>query len=138
MTAPIKISTTLPTRRLLGTCLGGLVGAAALWSIVTWLGPWPPAVLTTGLLALGVTAVISTLGLLAIRPWKERPILAWGGLLIALSLGRIVATLGVCLLLYFVARLPASPLLLGALAGLIPVLVGETTVTAGVFRRLSR
>ena len=133
-----QLSTPLPTRRLLTTSLACLAMAAAGWTLITLIGPWPGSVTLQGLLALGITTLVSAAGLLLIQPWRTRPILAWGTLLIALSMGRVVATLGTCLLLYFAARLPAGPLLLGALTGLILVLIGETTVTASVFRKMSR
>jgi len=40
-----------------------------------------------------------------------------------------------CLLLYSAARLPAGPLLIGAMAGLVPVLVAETSIVAKHFQR---
>jgi hypothetical protein len=44
-------------------------------------------------------------------------------------------TIGICLLLYSAARLPAGPLLIGAMAGLVPVLVAETSIVAKHFQR---
>ncbi len=132
------LTTPLPTKRLIATYVACLATAAGGWTLVTLVGPWPGSVTLQGLLALAITTLVSLTGLLLIRPWRTRPVLAWGSLLIALSMGRVVASLGACLLLYFAARLPASPLLLGALSGLMLVLIGETTVTARVFRKMSR
>lgn len=135
MSTPLLPEITLPTQRLLFVAIGGPVVAAVGWSLVTIMGPWDASTTLIGLLAIGVTAVVAVSVTLAIRPWRPRSILAWGGVLIAASMGRIVLTIGICLLLYFAARQPAEPLLIGALAGLVPVLIGETTIAANRFKR---
>jgi hypothetical protein len=126
---------TLPTARLLIAAIGGTALAAAAWTVITLLGPWDNTTTLTGLLGIGITAAVAIIGTMAMRPWQPRAILAWGGVLIAASFGRAIVTIGICLLLYFVARQPAVPLLIGALAGLVPVLIGETIIAAGRFRQ---
>ncbi len=59
----------------------------------------------------------------------------WGGVLIAASIGRAIVAIGICLLLYFAARQSVGPLLIGALVGLVAVLIGETTVAAKQFKQ---
>ena len=135
MTTPEMARITLPTNRLLAVAVGGPMLAAIGWSIVTLLGPWGVTALWQGLVAVGVVVVVSVATTMAIMPWRERTILTWGTTLLAASLGRIAATIGICLLLYSAARLSAGPLLIGALAGLLPVLVGETSVVANRFKR---
>jgi hypothetical protein len=134
MTSPAESAITLPTVPLLGVALGGPTGAALLWMGASFFGSWSETGLWPGLAAIGIAAAVSLGVLVALRPWKPRSILVWGGLLIAASTGRIVATLGFCLLLYSAARQPAAPLLFGAVAGLIPVLAGETIVASRRFR----
>jgi hypothetical protein len=126
---------TLPTAKLLLAVIVASAVAAGAWALITLVGPWDTSTTRTGLLGIGITAAVAIGGTLAMRPWHERSILAWGGVLIAASFGRAIVTIGICLLLYFAARQPAGPLLIGALAGLVPVLIGETTIAAGRFKR---
>jgi len=134
MTSPAETSITLPTVPLLGVAIGGPAGAALLWLGASFIGTWGETGLWPGLAAIGIAAAVSLGILVTLRPWKPRRILVWGGLLIAASTGRIVATLGFCLLLYSAALQPAAPLLFGAVAGLLPVLAGETIVASRQFR----
>jgi len=115
--------------------IGAPAVAAAAWAAVTILGPWDMNTSLIGLLAIGVVACVAVAITLSIRPWKSRAIVTWGSVLIAASMGRIVITIGICLLLYSAARLPAGPLLIGAMAGLVPVLVAETSIVAKHFQR---
>jgi len=115
--------------------LGGPALAAAGWLIATMIGQWGHEGRLPGLMAIGIVAVIAVIAVTLLRPWRGRPILAWGSLLIAASTGRIVATIAICLLLYSAARQPAAPLLFGALSGLVPVLAGETFVASRRFRQ---
>jgi len=135
MSGDMQPAISLPGKPLLGVAVGAPAAVAAMWLIACQFGSWGEAALGPGLLAIGVTAVVSVAVVLLLRPWKPRPILMWGGLLVAASTGRVIGTIGVCLLLYFAARLPAGPLLIGALAGLVPVLIGETTNAARRFKR---
>ena len=126
---------TLPTWPLLMAAIGAPAVAAAAWAAVTILGPWDMNTSLIGLLAIGVVACVAVAITLSIRPWKSRAIVTWGSVLIAASMGRIVITIGICLLLYSAARLPAGPLLIGAMAGLFTVLVAETSIVAKHFQR---
>ncbi|MDP7070359.1 MAG: hypothetical protein QF561_03310 [Phycisphaerales bacterium] len=135
MSSELQPAITLPAKPLFGVALGAPAAIAALWIAICQFGSWGENALGPGLLAIGVTAVVSVTVVVLLRPWKPRPILMWGGLLVAASASRVVGTIGVCLLLYSAARLPAGPLLIGALAGLVPVLIGETTIAARRFKR---
>ncbi|MDP7029341.1 MAG: hypothetical protein QF733_03880 [Phycisphaerales bacterium] len=135
MSPPPQSRITLPTGSLIGVAIGGPALAALCWIAASFVGTWGESGRLPGLYAIAATAVVSTLTVIAIRPGKPRPILVWGGVLIAASTARIVASIGACLLLYSAARLPAGPLLIGAMAGLVPVLVGETTLATRRFRR---
>jgi len=135
MTANAETRVSLPTARLAGVAVGGPAIAAAAWMLASLVGDWGTTGRLPGLFAIGSAAGVSLCVLMALQPWKPRPILVWGGLLIAASTGRIVATLGICLLLYSAARQPAAPLLFGAVAGLLPVLTGETIVASRRFRQ---
>ncbi|MCP4759897.1 MAG: hypothetical protein GY894_06580 [Planctomycetes bacterium] len=135
MSGDLQPAIALPGKALFGVAFGAPAAVAVIWLIVCQFGSWGDSALGPGLLAIGVTGVVSGAVVLVLRPWKPRPILLWGGLLVAASTGRIVGTIGVCLLLYFAARLPAGPLLIGALAGLVPVLIGETIIAARRFKR---
>jgi len=135
VTSPGNTPISLPTTGLLWVAIGGPAITAVAWLLASFIGEWGTSGRLPGLLAILVSAAVSTLAVVAIRPWKPRPILVWGGVLIAASTGRIVVTIGICLLLYSAARLPAGPLLIGAMAGLVPVLVGETALATRRFRR---
>jgi drug/metabolite transporter superfamily protein YnfA len=135
MNTPLLTDFTLPTTKLLLSAVLTSLAAAAGWTIVTLLGPWDSTTTLVGLLGIGIVAVVSVIGTLAMRPWHPRTVVAWGGVLVATSVSRAVVAIGGCLLLYSAARQPAEPLLLGAMAGLIPVLIGETKLAARRFRR---
>ncbi|MDP6310926.1 MAG: hypothetical protein QF781_02065 [Phycisphaerales bacterium] len=135
MNTPSSPNITLPTTTLLVTAIGTAALAAAGWTLVTLLGPWDTPTTLTGLLAIGIVAAVAICGTLAMRPWRARSILSWGGVLIAASIGRAIVAIGICLLLYFAARQSVGPLLIGALVGLVAVLIGETTVAAKQFKQ---
>ncbi|MDP6478835.1 MAG: hypothetical protein QGI75_02200 [Phycisphaerales bacterium] len=135
MNTPPLPTITLPTVTLLVTAIGTAAMAGAGWTFVTLLGPWDTATALTGLLAIGIVAAVAICGILVMRPWRARSILSWGGVLIAASIGRAVVAIGICLLLYFAARQSVGPLLIGALAGLVAVLIGETTIAAKQFKQ---
>jgi hypothetical protein len=99
------------------------------------LGPWDIKTTLVGLLAIGVVACVAVTTTLTIQPWKSRAIVTWGSVLIAASMGRIAVAIGICVLLYSAARLPAGPLLIGAMAGLVLVLAAETSIVAKHFQR---
>ena len=135
MTPTAQESISLPTRPLIAVALGGPAAMGVLWLGASFIGSWGQSGRWPGMLALGVIAAVSLITTWVLRPWHARPILIWGGLLIAASTARIIGTLATCLLLYSAARQPAGPLLFGAMAGLIAVLVGETRVAAARFRQ---
>lgn len=135
MKTPPLADLTLPTAKMLLSAAMASCVAAAGWTIVTLLGPWDSTTTLVGLIGIGIVAFVSVIGTLAMRPWHPRTIVAWGGVLVAASVSRAVVAIGGCLLLYFAARQPAEPLLLGAVAGLIPVLICETRLVARQFRR---
>lgn len=123
----------LPMPAVLGVDLACGAMAAGLWACIVSIGPWGMETMLPGLLATGIATGTAMTGTALIRPGKPRPVLALNMLLIAASLGRVVITIGACLLLYFAARQPAGPLLLGAMAGLLLILVGETAFAARSF-----
>ncbi len=135
MSRPGEARITLPTRAMICVAVGCPAIAALGWLAASFVGTWGLSGRVPGLLGIAASAAVSLLVVAAIRPWKPRPILVWGGVLIAASTGRIVVTIGICLLLYSAARLPAGPLLIGAMAGLVPVLVGETALATRRFGR---
>lgn len=130
------IETSLPTGAMLRAgLLAGLL-AAGLGFLGGWLlAPEGSAGATTALGA-GLTTVATLLGTLLIRPSRKRPVLVWASLLIVLATGRLVVSIGGCLLLYFAAQMPATPLLTGMLMTLLFVLFSETRIAAGCFRKL--
>jgi hypothetical protein len=101
--------------------LGGLVvGQSLVSGGETALG----AVLTGGV-SIGAT--------LALGPHRSRPILTWASLLIVLTTGRLIVSVGLCLLLYSAAQMPAAPLLVGMLLTLVIVLCTDTKLAAKRF-----
>jgi hypothetical protein len=135
MSTPPLAEFTLPTAKLITASVVTSAAAAVGWLVVTLLGPWEHTTTLAGLLGIAVVAAVSVIGTVIMRPWHPRTVLAWGGVLIAASICRAVVAIGICLLVYSAARQPAGPLLLGAVAGLIPVLIGETMLAARRFRR---
>jgi len=111
---------------------GGVLGAAAgfVGGLIFGQGP-----AFAGWVAVGaaLTAVVAVLGTMLLRPHRKRPILTWASLLIVVATGRLIASGGLCLLLYFAAQLPVAPLLIGMLLTLAIVLFSETRIAARRF-----
>jgi len=128
--------TSLPMGALLrADCLAGLL-ATGVGLLGGWLLTPEGSGGTTAALGAGLATVVALLGTLLIRPSRKRPVLVWASLLIALATGRLVASIGGCLLLYFAAQMSAFPLLAGMLMTLLFVLFSETRIAAGCFRML--
>lgn len=131
-----QAETSLPAGALLrADCVAGLV-AAGLGFLGGILFATEGSTGAMTALGAGLATVVAVLGTLLVRPTRKRPVLAWANLLIVLASGRLVASVGACLLLYFAAQLPAVPLLAGMLMTLVFVLFSETRIAAGCFRKL--
>ena len=96
---------TLPVTTLVGGSLaaGAIVGAA--WAIVVFAVTRDPSLTWGSLLAGAGSGVAAALALLAISPWRERPLTTWPPLVLAATMGMAVLTLGVGFLLHFATPL---------------------------------
>ena len=131
------IQTTLPTGRLIAAnVIAALLGAGLGWGGAMALAEAPSAGPQTALGA-GIAGVISVVLTVVIRPGQERPIFAAAMTLLAAGMGRLVAAIGGCVLLYFAAQIPAAPLLSGTLLTLLFVLFFEARIATSIFRRLT-
>jgi hypothetical protein len=126
----------LPTGRLLATLLGACVLVGGGWAAVVAATGGEPGLARSGLLGGGIVAVCSTAGLLAIGPWKQRPVPLWISLWLGQTVVRLLLTPLVAWLLYSAAPATA-PMPLAVAVGLtyLVAVVSEATVLAGYLKR---
>ncbi|MCH2135073.1 MAG: hypothetical protein MK101_00660 [Phycisphaerales bacterium] len=133
MTEQPKVS--LPRNALLQADVAGLVAGGLLGAGGGLLAGQDMTWALSAALGSAITGVVAMVGTGLIRPQQERPVLLWANLLIALASGRLVVSVGACLLLYFAAQLPVAALLTGMLLTLVIVLITETRIAAARFSK---
>ena len=126
---------TLPAARL-GMAWGLLLGL----SCVVWLLLAPRFGLDSGegraaFLGSVVALLVGGGILLMVAPWRPRPSGDLPTLWLLITVGRLFATPACALLLYFAARLPAGPYVLGIGSAYIALLIIETSVIVLDMRR---
>ncbi len=126
---------TLPTGRLLVTVCAVAAAAAAAWTFVTAL-LGPPDTIAAGFAGATVVAVVTIGSVLAIRPWKRRPVSAWTTLWLAALIGRLVLTPAIAYLLYSATPLGLMPLMLSVAVAYVVVQISEAAALASSLKRI--
>ncbi len=128
--------TALPTRRLLAAiALSGLAAA----------GIWAGAVVATGRHGLvaegaagaGVVSVVSAASVLAIRPWRPRPMGDWTGPWLGGILLRLLLTPALAWLVYSATPLSLVPLMLSVAVAYVTVQISEAATVALYLKRVA-
>jgi hypothetical protein len=136
----------LPTGSLLAAACGGSAAAGIAWALVVWLGgragwgigsTWGPGHAIAGLVAAGIVALIATMVLLALGPWKVRPLGTWMTLWLAGAVGRLILTPLAAFLVYSAAPLSATALFLGVGITYVSALLAEVSVLTRCLQRVS-
>ena len=119
-----------PTWRLLGAIALVAVVAVTAWAVAAWLGPWGPGVFAAGATGVAIVAVVTAASMLALVPWKARPISSWMQWWMGGSLMRLIVVPAVTYLLYSAASLSAGALMLGVGLTYVLTLFAEAVVLA--------
>jgi hypothetical protein len=126
---------TLPTGRIIAAMLLAAAFTGSAWVGIALALKMDATVQTAGLVGVAIVAVVCVLGLLAITPWKPRPVSTWMTLWLAGTVLRLFATPALTFLLYFAAPLNALAVTLSVALAYLIVLLTETAVIA---RHVSR
>lgn len=101
----------LPAGKLLGAALAASLAAGGLFAAASWAtGRGEPA---AGLGAAAIVAACTVGSLVAITPWKRRPVQLWMSMWLGQMLLRLVVTPIATYLLYSATSLAALPLAVG-------------------------
>ncbi len=127
---------TLPTIPLLGAAWVGCLATGGAWAAVAWvLGAGERVV--AGPLAAGVVGSVTTLALLAIRPWHPRSLYTWPIVWVTASFARLVTTMGATFLLYSATQIGGKGLFFAVALAYVAAMVGETRVYALSMKRFA-
>ncbi len=118
----------LPALRMVAAIVASAVGAAVLWTIAALVTG--ERVIGEGAAGAGVVLVVGVLGVVAIRPWKVRPVSAWTSLWLAAMVGRLVLTPLAAWLVYSAAPLEMAPFMLAVAASYVIVQLTEAAAVA--------
>jgi hypothetical protein len=121
----------MPTSRLvMGVLLAaGLTGAAWVGICLVIIGQ-TAAIQAAGLVGAGVVAVVAAMGIVAMTPWKTRPVTGWMTMWLAGTVIRMLATPAVTFLLYSAIPLNAMALTLSVAIAYLVVVLTEATIVA--------
>ena len=114
---------------LAGWALAALVGVGG-WFVVGQIRPIEPENLRWGAIGGAVASAVGGLGLLIMVPWKPRRSGDLAPLWMASTVARILAIPGVGFLLYFAARPPERPLVIGLAGATLVLLAIEVPIIA--------
>ncbi len=121
---------TLPTGQIL-TTFGALITlqVAVVWGLQQAFA-WT-AQTTNGVMAGGIVAYVSVLAsILALQPWKPRPMAMWTILWMGSTTIRVLLTPVALFSVYFATLLPGTAVLLGGTAAFFAAIAAETVVIA--------
>jgi hypothetical protein len=125
----------LPTGRLVGVTLAACAlsgSGSSLLAQLVWKGQVSAMV---GPAAGMLVTVAMLIGLLAIMPWKPRPVGIWPTLWLASTVLRLLLTPVLTYLLYSAAPFSAAALAINVVVAYALALAGEVTVVAGFLKR---
>lgn len=125
----------LPTAALIATTMLIPATTAIVWWAVAALAGTTAPVALAGPLGAGVAGLAALASLLAIGPWKTRPLGLWMSFWLAGALVRLLLTPLLAYLIYSAARLDASALGIAVGATYLLTLLSETAVLSGCMRR---
>lgn len=109
---------------------GTALAVGLVWYAVTsMVEPWRSAALT-GQLGSVVVAVVAALAIVAMTPWRPRPMIDWMTWWLAGTVVRLLVTPAGAFLLYSAARLEAEPLTLSVAMTYLVTVLTETAVLA--------
>ncbi|MBX3373293.1 MAG: hypothetical protein KF817_05610 [Phycisphaeraceae bacterium] len=124
----------LPTARLVAVVWTSTAFAGAAWTLVMLMRGATGWDLATGALGALVVGLGATTGLLAIRPWRPRPLDRWPAVWMGASGVRLLVTLGIGLLLYSATPSGTVHLWFSVAIAYAATLVGETRAYAAAMR----
>lgn len=125
----------LPGRLLLGGWLVSVAVGVGGWFVAARIRPIEPETLHWGALSGALAAALGGLGLLIMVPWKPRRSGDLAPLWMASTVARILAIPGVGFLLYFAARPPERPLVIGLAGATLVLLAIEVPIIATAMLR---
>ena len=105
------------------------------WFVVARIRPIEPETLRCGVLSAVLGVVVGGLGLLVMVPWKPRRSGDLAPLWMASTVLRILAVPGLGILLYFAARPPERPLVIGLAGATLLLLAIEVPIIATAMLR---
>jgi len=134
---PAEQPVTLPTGTLLIVATACSVLAASGWAAGCFTLGKDTAFAMSGVVGALVVGACSIAAILLMQPWNPKPLYRWPMVWIACSMGRLLATLALGLLLYSATPFGTRSLWMGIVVAYAVTLVGETRVYASHMKRFS-
>ena len=125
----------LPWRLLLAGWLASVAVGVGGWFVAAAIRPLDPETVHWGALSGAIGAVVGGLGLLIMVPWRPRRSGDLAPLWMASTVARILALPAVGILLYFAARPPERPLVIGLAGATLVLLAIEVPIIATAMLR---
>jgi len=127
----------LPTRLLLWSMTAGILIVSGVWAGLTAIGPWGCEAFTSGMVGIGLSAVMTMAGVMVMSPWKPRLSMDWMTMWLGGTVFRILATPAAAFVLYSAASpwLAMKPFGLSVAVTYMVALFTEATVLTQHFRR---
>lgn len=126
-----------PTGRLLAAIVGASLLTAAGWLAVVRVGGLGEGAPAAGAAGAGLVALVCSAVLMALRPWRSRPVGVWVNLWLGATVARLLLTPALAYLLYSAAPLSGTPLLLSVATTYVLVQLCEAAVLALHVRRVT-
>lgn len=124
-----------PGWRLIGTIAGVAALCASAWLAAPRLGPWDAEVAVAGVAGAVLVGALTIVALLAVWPWKVRPMSTWMNLWIGGTVLRLLLIPAATYLLYSATSLSATALALSVGLTYVLTLFAEAAVLALYVRR---
>ena len=124
-----------PGWRLIGTIAGVAALSASAWLAAPRLGPWDAEVAVAGVAGAVLVGALAIVVLLAVWPWKMRPMSTWMNLWLGGTVLRLLLIPAATYLLYSATSLSATALALSVALTYLLTLFAEAAVLALYVRR---
>ena len=124
-----------PGWRLIGTIAGVAALSASAWLAAPRLGPWDAEVAVAGVAGAVLVGALAIVVLLAVWPWKMRPMSTWMNLWLGGTVLRLLLIPAATYLLYSATSLSATALALSVGLTYVLTLFAEAAVLALYVRR---